>query len=648
MHSATGKVPVLAILIMTLFMSAAKGLGAVPFFFFKTLTPAWSGLANAVACGVMLTASFQLLNEGAPYGPALVLLGVVLGAIAMKASQQWLNQHEDVSFEQLKGSDARKAILIVGVMAAHAFGEGSGVGVSFSGNRGWAQGTLVTIAIGLHNIPEGLATATVMVARGASAQKALLWSVLTSTPQVLVAVPSFLFVELFSALLPLALGFAAGCMIWIVVAEMLPDALEQIDHDKAASAATVAAGCLYGLNVAISSLEDGSGTLTNPVQANLSVLLPAIAMLLPSMFVPLGAAGLLFGILASAPVSLGVSLGVTTWLGVASATQTFVTQPQGEWSSLVLWLLSGVAATLLLARVLGDPKAKSVDELPPPKLAVNLEADKRGHTRPYEQENWQAYAAVEVNDKRAGQVPKDYVELDLGFMGPPRYQDQSYVHDDENCTCKGDSCPNGAHPAKYGPTIRRSSDELDPVDTWSTSEYASRRFQLKAVTLACIALAGYSMASGLTVARGIFFNTPEALSLLVPVALWAVPQALACVGLARAAFATNLKFTLILTASVVSLVYATAAVYLLGSPVGSGNLDKVDFDIQHLGVHSTAFMSGVLLMVSLGYLWPAARQTRVERVQLGLMLGVVGSAAMWLLSAGLCWGTTYCTHVYLQ
>ena len=48
-------------------------------------------------------------------------------------------QFEDCSFEDLQGADARKAILIIGVMAAHAFGEGSGVGVSFSGERGWAQ-----------------------------------------------------------------------------------------------------------------------------------------------------------------------------------------------------------------------------------------------------------------------------------------------------------------------------------------------------------------------------------------------------------------------------------------------------------------------------------------------------------------------------
>lgn len=50
-----------------------------------------------------------------------------------------VSQFEDASFEDLQGADARKAMLIIAVMAAHAFGEGSGVGVSFSGERGWAQ-----------------------------------------------------------------------------------------------------------------------------------------------------------------------------------------------------------------------------------------------------------------------------------------------------------------------------------------------------------------------------------------------------------------------------------------------------------------------------------------------------------------------------
>jgi zinc transporter ZupT len=57
-------------------------------------------------------------------------------------------------------------------------------------------------------------------------------SVLTSLPQAVVAVPAFMFVSTFRALLPLALGFAAGCMVWMVFAELLPDALENASHAK--------------------------------------------------------------------------------------------------------------------------------------------------------------------------------------------------------------------------------------------------------------------------------------------------------------------------------------------------------------------------------------------------------------------------------
>lgn len=68
-----------AVLGLTALMAAASGLGAVPFFFVGTLSARWSALANAVACGVMLAASFDLVHEGEPYGPGLVILGVMSG-----------------------------------------------------------------------------------------------------------------------------------------------------------------------------------------------------------------------------------------------------------------------------------------------------------------------------------------------------------------------------------------------------------------------------------------------------------------------------------------------------------------------------------------------------------------------------------------
>lgn len=53
--------------------------------------------------------------------------------------QQQLDKFGDVKFESLTGANARKTVLVIGIMAAHAVGEGCGVGVSFCGSRGWAQ-----------------------------------------------------------------------------------------------------------------------------------------------------------------------------------------------------------------------------------------------------------------------------------------------------------------------------------------------------------------------------------------------------------------------------------------------------------------------------------------------------------------------------
>ena len=156
------------------------------------------------------------------------------------------HSYEVDSFEELRGADARRVILFLAVMAAHAVGEGSGVGVSFAGERGWAAGTTVTLAIGLHNVPEGLAVATVLAARGASARSLLLWTTAAALPQAVVAVPAYLCVEAFATLLPLAMGFAAGCMTWIVIAELLPDALEALDASTVASTTTLSAAWWVG------------------------------------------------------------------------------------------------------------------------------------------------------------------------------------------------------------------------------------------------------------------------------------------------------------------------------------------------------------------------------------------------------------------
>ena len=168
----------------------------------------------------------------------------------------------------------RKNLLVVAIMAAHALGEGSGVGVSFAGERGWSRGVLTTLAIALHNVPEGLATATALASRGVSPKDALYWTLVTAAPQPLVAVPAFVFVDAFrgSALLPGALGFAAGCMVWLVAGELLPDALEAAPADSVATATVLSAAALEALRMWMALWEREDGSLAPPVSASASAM----------------------------------------------------------------------------------------------------------------------------------------------------------------------------------------------------------------------------------------------------------------------------------------------------------------------------------------------------------------------------------------
>lgn len=244
------------VFILTIAMALSAGIGALPFFVVKKISRELNGIATAVACGVMFAASFDLIHEGQPYGATMVIIGIGIGTLFIGIVKNLLDNIGEVRFGHVHGQQAKRLVLIVGIMAAHAMGEGCGVGVSFVGDKGFSQGILTTIAIGVHNIPEGMAKATVLVSQGASAPEALLWSIVTCLPQPLMAIPSYIFVNTFESLLPVALGFAAGCMIWMVFAELLPEALKDCSASHLASAATLSAAGLEGFRMLIESLEN--------------------------------------------------------------------------------------------------------------------------------------------------------------------------------------------------------------------------------------------------------------------------------------------------------------------------------------------------------------------------------------------------------
>ncbi|MEX0821770.1 MAG: ZIP family metal transporter [Rhodothermales bacterium] len=237
------------VFIYALITALATGLGALPLFFARHVPRSWLGLANAIAAGLMLAVSFNLIYEGFAYNKIRVLLGMTLGLVFIVLSRNFLNRRGEIEIRQLRSADPLRALLIVGVMTIHSFAEGIGVGVSFGG--GETFGIFISLAIAVHNIPEGLAISLVLVPDGVSVWRAGVWSIISSLPQPLMAVPAFIFVSAFEPVLPVGLGFASGAMIWMVFSEIVPEALEESDASPVAVVLTLAVIVMTAVQILI-------------------------------------------------------------------------------------------------------------------------------------------------------------------------------------------------------------------------------------------------------------------------------------------------------------------------------------------------------------------------------------------------------------
>ena len=220
------EVTLTTVFIAALITALATGIGAAPLAINKNVDKKWLSIGAAVASGLMLAASHSLIQEGFEKQEWLTLAGMASGLMLVYLAYQWIEKQGAPDVSELNGADAKKALLIVGVMTAHSFAEGIGVGVSYGGSED--LGVFITTAIAVHNIPEGLAIALVLVPRGVTVLKAAGWSIFSSLPQPLMAVPAYMFVNIFKPILPFGLGLAAGAMIWMVFAELLPDANKKL------------------------------------------------------------------------------------------------------------------------------------------------------------------------------------------------------------------------------------------------------------------------------------------------------------------------------------------------------------------------------------------------------------------------------------
>jgi len=254
-EAGAGNITTRLVFIAATITALTTGLGALPFLFTRNISTNWLGYGNALAAGLMLGASIGLLYEGMDVQgvsmPAMrTWSGALIGGILVYYAHKALKgREEDFSIGKIQGANAIKVLMIVGIMTAHSFAEGIGVGVSYGESPSF--GVFITIAIAIHNIPEGLAISLILIPRGTSVRAAAGWSIFSSLPQPLMAVPAFWFVLTFKHFLPFGLGLAAGAMLWMVVKELLPEARAELSSAKVYSLMTLTAAAMIAFQLFI-------------------------------------------------------------------------------------------------------------------------------------------------------------------------------------------------------------------------------------------------------------------------------------------------------------------------------------------------------------------------------------------------------------
>jgi zinc transporter ZupT len=220
-----------------LIASVACGLGAIPVMFGRS---DWlvkhTGLGYGFAGGLMFAASvynliwpgLTMLTDHSELGRTLLVVsGFLVGSVFIWLSDKYLHGIEHGS-DRWASWGGRTGLLVFIAMSLHSIPEGLAVGVGFASDaildQGW--GMLIAAAISIHNIPEGLAVAIPLRAAGASGPKCFLAAFLTSLPQPIAAVPASYASWLFQPLMPFLMGLAAGAMIFLVILEMIPGALD--------------------------------------------------------------------------------------------------------------------------------------------------------------------------------------------------------------------------------------------------------------------------------------------------------------------------------------------------------------------------------------------------------------------------------------
>jgi zinc transporter, ZIP family len=258
--------PVLQAFIATMFTWFVTAVGASMVFFFKTIHRNVLNGMLGFAAGVMIAASFwSLLNpaikmaeEAGVAGWIPAVSGFLLGGLFLWSVDKLL-PHMHIGAMKSEGpkTSLQRSVLLVLAITLHNIPEGLAVGVAFAAvASGFPGATLLgaialAIGIGLQNFPEGAAVSIPLRREGMGRFKAFLYGQSSALVEPVAGVIGALLVLSMQSILPYALSFAAGAMIYVVVEEIIPEAQQNHETDVATIGVMVGFAIMMFLDVAL-------------------------------------------------------------------------------------------------------------------------------------------------------------------------------------------------------------------------------------------------------------------------------------------------------------------------------------------------------------------------------------------------------------
>lgn len=218
------------VLLTALGVGGATVIGALVGFAFKKISHKFSDIVLSFAAGVMLAAAvlgliLPSLESGGDFAILITVAGIFTGALCLNLIDKLVpHMHKFISGDiaDSNSQSLRKVLLFVTAIAIHNLPEGIAAGVGF-GSGDTSQALIIAGGIALQNIPEGMVIIAPMLAAGVSPRRTLVCAAMTGLVEVIGTFIGYFAVSISSSILPFALSFAGGTMLYVISNDMIPE-----------------------------------------------------------------------------------------------------------------------------------------------------------------------------------------------------------------------------------------------------------------------------------------------------------------------------------------------------------------------------------------------------------------------------------------